>query len=426
MPLKDAITVNPQAFTAAVAWVAKWVPARPTSPIYGGLILDVTDDQLHLSAQGDNAAARAVVPIDGLTTGPQRAIVSGRLLADLAGTFGNKPVRISGTGDDHVQIDVGRWTGTLPGLPGHDYPALPVALPAIGSIGGDALAESAGRVGAAAGTDPTTGVTFSGMHLTFGDATVTAMTTDRYRAAHVVMQWSSNSGSDEARARGGVIALPLATAFTDAAAAFAGPDNIAIGHDGSLLSLSSPTRTIVMTTLEGDYAADTVRDWLAAEHPHHARLPVAGLLGEPLKRAELMREPKGPIRLGLTAGNVRVVGGQLGDVLGGEDIEIGYDGPDAVLGFNPGYLRDALTSAPGTEVDMTFGTPRKPILFTVRGIPTRLRPRSPSGAASGPPNACACSSPAGTCSPSVAPAPGIGLPAASRTPGSRSATRRLT
>jgi hypothetical protein len=35
-------------------------------------------------------------------------------------------------------------------------------------------------------------------------------------------------------------------------------------------------------------------------------------------------------------------------------------------------------------------------------------PRSPSGAASGPPSACAFSSPAGTCSPSAAPAPGTG------------------
>jgi DNA polymerase III subunit beta len=371
MPIKDSITVGPQAFASAVGWVAKWVTARPVAPVHAGILLEVGPGALTVGAYGENASARATVELADpapLPAEPQRAIVSGRLLADLAATFPAKPVVISGEGDDFVHIKVGRWSGTLPALPEQDYPTLPGALPTLGTVGGDAFADAARRVGEAAGKDVTKGPLFSGVHIEFTSDDLTLMATDRYRAAREILGWRPEEG-----ARGGmpIEVVTLGSVFTDAAASFAGPDDITIGCDGRSLSLTSPSRSLTMQLLGGEYSVDTVRAWLGGQATYAARFTVNDDIVKALRRAALMRGKEGPVRLALSPGLITVAASETElRQEGGEEIDAEYDGEEIVIGFNPDYLADALASAPGDTVDMTFTDPRNPVYFTVPGNDT--------------------------------------------------------
>src|SRR3982750_2810865 len=137
--IKGSITVRPQAFAAAAKWAAKFIALKPAAPVQGGLLLEVDDSGLTVTAYSEHITARAYVPVEG--AGEGRVVVSGRLLAELAGTFPDKEVTITGDeAAEQVTITVGRWRGTLPSMDLSEWPSLAEAPAAIGVVGGDALA----------------------------------------------------------------------------------------------------------------------------------------------------------------------------------------------------------------------------------------------------------------------------------------------
>lgn len=359
MPITSEISVKPQAFASAVAWAAKWLATKPNVPAHAGLSLTSGDGSFVIGAFGENVSARAVVPVEGLdlTSGPQRAIVSGRLLAELAGTFpAGKPVVITGDGAN-VVITAGRFTVTLPAMNEDDYPALPGALPTIGTVGGDALAAAVARVGAAAGRDPSKGAALASMYLGFGEKTITITGTDRNRAATLELAWTPNTDTQP------ISATPLASVLIDAAAAFGGPDVVAIGCDGRLLSFTSPTRSMVVNLIDigGDgYPVHALRPSLTFEQAQTLVIDPADLV-IPLKRAVTVRGKDGPVRMSISEGTLAIGALEAESKRSSDDeVDVTYSGPAAEIAVKPEYLADALHSAPGPVI-LGFGVDRKPI-----------------------------------------------------------------
>jgi DNA polymerase III subunit beta len=349
--IKGSLTAKPQVFAAAVGWAAKFVTAKPVVPVHGGILLDVQDGRLTVVSYSENVSTRATLPVDGDAAG--RAVVSGRLLASLVGTLADKHVILDGA-DDHLTLAAGTFRATLPTMAEHEYPD-PPALPApIGTVSGDAFAAMVERVAVAASDDLSNRVALAGLHLTFWDDRVTALSTDSYRAATASVPF----GVTDNKAIGAV-ALALAETMTDAAQAFTGPDDITIGLDGSNLALTSPTRSLTVRLLGEQYVAEALSHNLAKDQTLHALVKVADMTG-PLKRAALVRAKDGPVRLDLTEGALTVVA-KADDLAQDSDetVAVDYTGPEHSLVFNPTYLAEALHSAPGDTVNLAF-TPTEP------------------------------------------------------------------
>jgi DNA polymerase-3 subunit beta len=344
--IKGSFTARPQTFASAAGWAAKFVTAKPVVPVHGGILLDVADGTLTVAAYNENASARATLTVDG--DGAGRAVVSGRLLAELVGTFPDKPITVAGEEDDLV-LSAGRFHVTLPTMDEAEYPALPAAAAVIGSVSGDALADAVARVVVAANKDLTTQINLAGVHLTFAGQTIRVLATDSRRAASVTLPWT---GSGEGTA------LVLGQILADAAAAFAGPDDITVGLDGSVLSFTSPTRSMTVRTLGEQYNAEAFAKFLAERHPQTVRVSVAELT-RPLKRAALVRAKDGPITLTLTIGLITLQA-KADEIKqdSGEEIDAEYDGPDHQLAFNPKYLGDVLGTVPGDVLEMSFNPGR--------------------------------------------------------------------
>jgi DNA polymerase III subunit beta len=364
--IKGSLTAKPQVFAAAVGWAAKFVTAKPVVPVHGGILLDVESGTLTVVSYSENVSTRATLPVDGDATG--RAVVSGRLLAQIMSTLPDRPVTIEGTGEEHIKLTAGTFHGTLPTLPEDEYPDPPAVPAPIGTVSGDAFAAMVQRVADAASTDLSNRVALAGLHLTFSVSEVVALATDSYRAARgsVPFQWRRDRTASST-------ALALAETMADAAQAFTGPDDITIGLDGNNLALTSPTQSLTVRLL-GEQFSDP-SPFLAVEHPQHVPVTRADLIG-PLKRAELVRggakDKQGPIRLDLTEGAVTVVA-KADDLAQDSDetIEADYTGPEYSLAFNPRYLTEALHSAPGDVVDMAFTTERlAQVVFTAPGDDT--------------------------------------------------------
>jgi DNA polymerase III subunit beta len=376
MPITAEVTVKPQAFAAAVAWVAKWVTSRPVTPIQGGIALEVAPDgRLHMTAFNENVTARATVDTEGLDTGSSgRAVVSGRLLADLAATFSaDKPVGIATAGNGHVTLTAGRFEVTLPAFPDEDWPTQPAALPGIGQVVGDTLAAAVGRVGVANLKDESKTGVFRLMYLGFEGTRISVYATDRVRVARTFISWNT----DEHALPSPRSATPFGTVLIDAAASFAGPDIVEIGLDEHMLSFTSPTRSLSMRLGdpgENGWPAGVMEQNIALADGYDGLVTLMPAeIAMPLKRASIVRGKEGPVKLGLTTGTLTIASREKElDQKGNEGTDVAYSGPPSSMAFNPRYLAEALGSVPGAEVEMHFEVAaftRRPIVLTAKADP---------------------------------------------------------
>lgn len=352
--IKGSITVRPQAFAAAVKWAAKFIALKPAAPVQGGLLLDVDDNGMTIAAYSEHITARAFVPVEGVGEG--RVVVSGRLLAELAGTFPDKPVEITGDESaEQVTITVGRWRGTLPSMDLSEWPSLASAPEAIGTVNGDAFASMIADVNVATKKDGKGLISLACMHLSFGDARVTAMATDSSRAARSAVPFAPMDDEDDAT---GLSALVLGAPMAEVSGAFAGPDEITIGLDTGRIALTSATRSVVLRQMTEKFDPIMVAGFFTktAELPEHATFARESLL-QPMKRAAIIREKDGPIKVSFSE-NLITLAAAAEDVKrdSDEEVEAVYAGPAHTLAFNPKYFAEAVASAPGQTVSITMTT----------------------------------------------------------------------
>lgn len=352
--IKGTIKAKPAQFTASVAWAAKFVAQRPTTPIQGGMRMTAEDGTLTIETFNENVQAKSTMPIDG--DGAGSVIVSGRLLAELAKTFRGNEVAMTGDEDD-LAVTAGRWSGTLPAMPDEWSADAMVAPEPIGTVDGTAFANMIGQAGTAASDDDKKPLPFHCVHLSFDDYAVTAYGTDGYRMVRTFTPYTLN---DEAvgRTEGPADATLLGHAIVDASSAFIGPDPITLGLGPNVISLSSATREVVLRQIiiEGGYAAaPLIEQMVSVDMPRSVVVPVSALL-TPMKAANIISGEKGaPVAISVSDALISVHA-KATDIKrkGAEDVDAEYAGPDYTMALNPKYLADALSSAPGDRVAIAF------------------------------------------------------------------------
>ena len=147
------LRVGRDALAEAVAWAARALPTRPVIPILAGLLLEAGEGSVYgltLSCFDYDVSAR--VGADAAVAEPGRALVTGRLLAEIARSLPPQPVDLVSDGDV-VLLSCGGARFTLLSLPVEDFPALPALPPPAGTVDGGRFATAVGQVAVAAGRD---------------------------------------------------------------------------------------------------------------------------------------------------------------------------------------------------------------------------------------------------------------------------------
>ena len=96
--------VNRDVFSEAVSFAVKLLPQRTTQPILSGVLLEANDGALVLSSFDYEVSSRTEITAD--VDEPGSALVSGRLLADIASRLPNAPVQFS-TVDGKIAVQCG-------------------------------------------------------------------------------------------------------------------------------------------------------------------------------------------------------------------------------------------------------------------------------------------------------------------------------
>ncbi|MEU8521585.1 DNA polymerase III subunit beta [Streptomyces sp. NPDC048577] len=364
--------IDSAVLTDAVGWAARVLPARSSVPALGGLLLEARDDRLRVSGLDHEASARVDVAADVAREG--RALVLGRRLLEICRVLPRGSVECAVEGA-RLSVDGGGARFGLSLLPLDDYPASP-ALPAFrGLVEAGAFAGAVGQVAVAAGRDDALPV-LTGIRLALDGTTMTLAATDRYRYAVRTLQWRPEGGAPEGGAAGVTDVVVPARRLTEIARSLTASGPVRLAMDGGSIGF------------EQDGVRATTR-LLDGRLPRHAKLFALGKhavattglepLTEAVKRVAVVAEGDSPVRLGFTAGTVRLQAGHEDDIAS-QCLPATLEGAESqTVAFNPAYLLDALGSfhtdtvsfrllGPGQRALLTAGsgTSHRHLLMSVR------------------------------------------------------------
>ncbi len=360
------IRLDRDVLAEAVAWTARSLPTRPSVPILAGLLVKATGGQVIMSSFDYETSAQISVKAEVTDDGV--ALVSGRLLADIARSLPNKPVDITADAT-RMELVCGSARFTLQTLPVDDYPSLPTMPEATGTANSDDFSRAVAQVVVAAGRDELLPV-FTGVRMEIEGDTLSLLATDRYRMALKELTWNPSGAQRDGAAlvparvlgetaksmtSGEVVTLSLAGAS-------AGDGLIGFEGDGA-----AGVREITTRLLDGEFPK--VRHLMNVQATVTVRANTAEVIAA-VKRVALVAERNTSLRMliGDQAITLEAATGDQAQAVEALEAVVGDETGNGLAmtaaGFNPHYLADALTALDAPYVHFSFTAPGKPCLLT--------------------------------------------------------------
>jgi DNA polymerase III subunit beta len=348
----------------AVAWTARALPLRPSAPVLAGLLIEAGSidgaDGLQLSTFDYETSARATLNADVSAEG--RALVSGRLLADICRSLPNKPVEMAVDGAK-VTLTCGSARFSLQTMPVEDYPSLPSMPESRGKVKSELFAHAVGQAVTAAGRDDMLPV-LTGVRIEMDGSAISMLATDRFRLSQRELEW------DPAAPDLSAAALVPAKVLADTAKSLTGGSEISIalsssgtgeGIIGFEGSAGGGVRRTTTRLLDGEFPK--VRSLFPSEHLTLARVDRAVLV-DAVKRVALVAERNTAVQLSFADGVLTLDAGSGEEAMASESIEASVTGDDLTTGFNPQFLLDGLSALESAFVELAFTTASKPVVLS--------------------------------------------------------------
>ena len=352
--------VERDVFADAVAWAARSLPVRPSSPVLAGLLIEASDTGLVLSTFDYETSARADLTADVSDDGS--ALVSGRLLADICRSLPAKPIEIQLDGP-RVSLTCGSARFSLQTMPVDDYPKLPQMPAATGTVSSSDFAHAVAQAVTAAGRDDMLPV-LTGVRIEIEGSTMSLLATDRFRLSHRELTWNPQTPDAS------VAALVPAKVLGDTAKSLTSGAEVSIalssgsvgegliGFEGSGLGGVRRTTTRL---LDGEFPK--VRSLFPSEHLTVAKVRKDDLV-ETVKRVALVAERNTAVQLKFGDNQLVLDAGTGDEAQATEVIEAEITGEDLTTGFNPQFLLDGLTALDGEYIDLSFTQASKPVVIS--------------------------------------------------------------
>ena len=367
----------------AVAWAARSLPVRPSVPVLAGLLIDASDEGLVLSTFDYETSARATLKAEVSDEG--RALVSGRLLADICRSLPDKPVDMVLDGP-RVSLTCGSARFSLQTMPVEDYPTLPDMPTATGTVPSDEFAHAVSQAVTAAGRDDMLPV-LTGVRIEIDGSQISLLATDRFRLSHRELAWSPRTPDESiaalvpARVLGDTAKSLTAGSEVTIALAATGSGEGIIGFEGAA---PGGVRRTTTRLLDGEFPK--VRSLFPNEHQTVAKVDKHALI-DSVKRVALVAERNTAVQLAFSEGVLTLDAGSGDEAQASESVEAEIDGEEITTGFNPQFLLDGLTAIDEDVVELSFTQASKPVVISGSvpaggedpGFRYLLMPRPPAG-----------------------------------------------
>lgn len=347
-------TVNRDVFSESVSFAVKLLPQRPTQPLLSGVLIEADGHELTISSFDYEVSARTTITADVTEGG--RALVSGRLLSEIAQRLPHSDVQVS-LKENRVEVRCGSASFSLPAMPAEEYPQVPRVHTISGAVPAIEFAEAIGQVSMAASKDDVTPV-ITGVQFEVGENSLTLTATDRYRVATRSIDWE-NEGVQET-----LTALVPSKIVTEVGKTFAndGQVSVSIVKDGEreLVAFTGGAKTVTSLLIKGNYPP--VGRLFPTEIDNFAVVNTAELL-EAVGRVGLVLEREAALRFSFAEGTVTLEAAGTEAAQAIETVDAHLVGEDMVVSLKPQFLIDGLRATHSEYARIAFtrtDTPGKP------------------------------------------------------------------
>lgn len=347
--------VNRDVFSEAVSFAVKLLPQRTTLPILSGVLIQANDDGLVLSSFDYEVSSRTEIQAD--VEEPGTVLVSGRLLAEIAGRLPNAPVKVS-TEESRISVTCGSASFTLLSMPVEEYPSIPEIGEQTGLVPAEEFASAVAQVAVAASRDDVTPV-ITGVQLEVRENNVSLVATDRYRVAIREIEWDGGGVAGE----GGdaLTALVPARTLQEVGKTFGHSGNISIAitsrDDRELIAFSADRKTVTSLLIKGNFPP--VRRLFPDTVDNYAVMNTAELI-EATRRVALVLEREAALRYTFTADGLTLEAIGSEQAQASESIDAILSGDDTVVSLKPQFLLDGLQAVPSEFVRISFTKTENP------------------------------------------------------------------
>jgi DNA polymerase III subunit beta len=363
--------VNRDVFSEAVSFAVKLLPQRTTQPILSGVLLQAADGAVTLSSFDYEVSSQTEIAADVDDAGS--ALVSGRLLADIASRLPNAPVEFS-TVDGKISVRCGSARFTLLSMPVEEYPTLPKVAERTGVLPADDFAAAVSQVAVAASRDDVTPV-ITGVQLEVGEASISLVATDRYRVAIRTIDWDAGSTSAD-----GAAALVPARTLAEIGKTFGNAGTVSVSivrsDDRELIAFSADKRTVTSLLIKGNFPP--VRRLFPETVDNYAVMNTAELV-EATRRVALVLEREAALRYSFSIDGVTLEAAGGDQAQASETIDAHLVGDDTVVSLKPSFLLDGLSAVHSEFVRISFTkteNPNKPGPVLITGQSSKEQPGS--------------------------------------------------
>lgn len=328
-------TVNRDVFSDAVSFAVKLLPQRPTQPLLSGALIEAWGDQLTVSSFDYEVSARtsvtAVIAEEG------RALVSGRLLGDIAQRLPHSDVEVS-LSATRVEVRCGSASFSLPAMPVEEFPQIPVVDTVSGAVPAEVFGEAIAQVSLAASKDDVTPV-ITGVQFEIQENSLTLTATDRYRVATRGIDWEGQPGED------GLSALVPSKIVTEVGKTFSGDGQVQVSivknEDRELVAFTGGSKTVTSLLIKGNYPP--VGRLFPENIDNYAVVNTAELI-EAVGRVGLVLEREAALRFSFAEGTVTLEAAGSESAQAVETVDAHLVGEEMVVSLKPQFLLDGLRS----------------------------------------------------------------------------------
>ncbi|WP_448006887.1 DNA polymerase III subunit beta [Agromyces bauzanensis] len=345
--------VNRDVFSEAVSFAVKLLPQRTTLPILSGILIQANADGLVLSSFDYEVSSQTEIQAD--VEEPGTVLVSGRLLAEIAGRLPNAPVRVT-TEDARISVSCGSSNFTLLSMPVEEYPSIPEISGETGVVPAEEFATAVAQVAVAASRDDVTPV-ITGVQLEVRENHLGLVATDRYRVAVREIDWDGGGvAGDETHT-----ALVPARTLQEVGKTFGHSGTISISitsrDDRELIAFSADRKTVTSLLIKGNFPP--VRRLFPETVDNYAVMNTAELI-EATRRVALVLEREAALRYTFTADGLTLEAIGSEQAQASESIDAILTGDDTVVSLKPQFLLDGLGAVHSEFVRISFTKTENP------------------------------------------------------------------
>ena len=333
------------ALSKAINTVSRAVSVRTTIPILKGILLNVKDGRLTLSASDLDLSIET--SIDVQAAGEGSAVVSAKLFGEIIRKLPNSLITVE-QAEGKLSIKCIGSDFSIVSLPAEEFPVIGgVESKNFIDIKKEDLSDLIKKTVFAASIDEKKGI-LTGCLINFVPESIEMVALDGFRMA--IANKEASTGTDKRI----IVPARILAEINKIIADDEGSDSVSLVIEEKKLEILTEDTRVIARLLEGDFIK--YNEIIPSSYKTRVIAGREDLLNSIERASLLAKEGKNNlVKLSITQGSVDISSrSEEGNV--NEHVGADVQGPDLIIGFNSKYLLDVLKSIEDDEVAFELGT----------------------------------------------------------------------